>query len=380
MVGADLVTGLAARGHVVRALAPITPAARRRGDRFATTNRGVGVTRFTVPRFENAPNKPPSAAYRETEGHRLRDALGRLIEAQRPDVVIIGRETFAWHVPDVAARYELPTVVLAHGATTAGIRSGTIAPAMARRLIAQLGRADRIVLVARHLRDVYRSWGLERLHVVQNGVDRERFTPRPKSRTLLRRLRIGAGDVVVMHASNLKDLKRPLDVVESARLALRENPRLVYVVVGDGELRGAMVARVRRHRIADAFRFVGWVEREEMPRYVGVADLVLMPSESEALALVYLETLAAGRVLLASDIPAAREVVRDRRDGVLFPVGDVGEIAARTLHLAARPELRTAIAARARARSRGFAIAGVIDRYAALLAEVASNQTTISST
>jgi glycosyltransferase involved in cell wall biosynthesis len=370
MVGADLVCGLARLGHRVRALAPITPAARRGGDRFAHANRGVAVTRFTVPRFENAPNTPASREYRAQEGRRLGAGLRRLLANARPDVIVIGRETFAWHVPDIAAAHDIPTVQLAQGSTTAGITSGAIPRATGRRLIAQLGRADTVVLVARHLRRVYRAWRVPRLHVIQNGVDLDAFAPRAKSAALLRRLRIAAGDVVVMHASNLKDLKRPLDLVIAAASALRTNPRLVFVIAGDGNLRTAMAAACRRLGIAHAFRFVGWVDHDEMPRWIGLADVVVMPSATEALALVYLETLAAGRVLLATDIPAAREVVRDGRDGVLFPVGDVAVLAARMLELAARPDLRRAIGARARSTARRFAIDRVVARYATVLTRV----------
>ena len=370
IVGAQLVSGLARMGHSVRALAPITRSATRHPDRFARANPAVGVTRFVVPYFESSPNNPASAEYRAREGRLVQQGLERAIAAERPDVVVVGRETFAWHVPEVAERHRLPSVQLAQGATTAGIRSGSIPPAMARHLIAQLGRADVVVLVARHLRDVYRSWGLERLHVVQNGVDLRRFAPRPKSRALLAKLRIRRDDVVVLHASNLKDIKRPLDIVESARLALRENPRLVYVVVGEGPLRGEVRATCRRLGIARAFRFVDWVEHKEMPRFTDLADIAVMPSQTEAMALVYLETLASGRVLLASDIPAAREVVRDGRSGVLFACGDVADLAAKTLRLAASPRLRAAIGARARERAQRFSIVRALDAYGALLTAV----------
>ena len=54
-----------------------------------------------------------------------------------------------------------------------------------------------------------------------------------------------------------------------------------------------------------------------------------MPSESEAFPLVYLETQACGRLLLASDIPAGREVVVPGDNGLLFRTGDVADLTAR---------------------------------------------------
>lgn len=132
IVGAHLVCGLARLGHAVRGLAPFTAEARRRGDRFAKANPAVAVNRSLVPYFESAPNNPASLDYRRREGRLVREKLHDMIGAWRPDVLVIGRETFAWHVPDVAAAHGLPCVLLAQGATTAGISSGSLPRAMLR--------------------------------------------------------------------------------------------------------------------------------------------------------------------------------------------------------------------------------------------------------
>jgi glycosyltransferase involved in cell wall biosynthesis len=55
-----------------------------------------------------------------------------------------------------------------------------------------------------------------------------------------------------------------------------------------------------------------------MPDYINLADIVVMPSAAETQALVYLETQACARLLLASDIPGAREVIVDGETGLLF--------------------------------------------------------------
>jgi hypothetical protein len=74
----------------------------------------------------------------------------------------------------------------------------------------------------------------------------------------------------------------------------------------------------------------------EVPRYLNLADLVVTPSETEGLSRVYLETQACGRVLIASDIPAAREVVEPGHTGLLFPRGDPAALAAAILRAGRR--------------------------------------------
>ena len=374
-VGAQLLSGCAARGHRVRAIAPITTAASRAGQRFDAAHPFIAVTRFVVPYFENAPDTPPAEDYRRAEGLHIQNALSRLLAEEPPDLVIIGRETFAWHVPDITKRHDIPSVALVHGATSTGIERGTIPQAMAQQLLDHLRKVDCLVLVAAHLLRRFQRWGFQDLRVIQNGVDLQRFTPQPKNEALLRALGIAPDAVVVTHVSNLKSLKRPFDIVASASQTLRQNPQLVYVIVGDGNLRGPMEDACRQQGIADRFRFVGWVDHEEVPAYLSLADIVLMPSESEALALVYLETQACGRTLLASDIAASREVVIDGESGILFRLGDVADLSDKTLRAAAEPERLAAIGRRSRELVAEHAIEMTVDAYVGVFTEIMARRT-----
>src|SRR5581483_1724901 len=234
----------------------------------------------------------------------------------------------------------------------------------------QFRLVDLFVPVARHLGRALGELGFTRARVAENVTDARRFVPAAKDPALLRALGIAGEAVVVAHVSNLKDVKRPLDVVASAARTLRERADLVYLVVGDGPGRAAMEEACARAGVAEHFRFTGWVEHTRIPAHLNLADVVVMPSESEGRALVYLETQACGRVLLASDILAAREVIADGETGVLFGKGDGEALAAKTLALAADPELRFAIVARARRAVAGQTIEGLVDEYEAILGGV----------
>jgi glycosyltransferase involved in cell wall biosynthesis len=113
-----------------------------------------------------------------------------------------------------------------------------------------------------------------------------------------------------------------------------------------------METACRRYGIASHFRFVGWVPYDDVAAYLNLADLVVMPSDSEAQARVYLETQACGRTLVASDVAGARHVVEDGETGLLFHKADVAHLTATILRAAADPGLRHRIGARARERVR----------------------------
>jgi glycosyltransferase involved in cell wall biosynthesis len=370
IVGAQLVVGLARAGHRVRALAPITAAALRGGARFAALHPEVPVEHYLVSAFESSPNNPATEEYRRVEREQIAEGLSSLVCAEPPDAVVVGRETFALSVQGCARELGLPTVLIIQGGTTAGMLAGTLPAETRDALLRAFRQADAMVAVARHLADTYRRLGFPHVRAVQNGVDLAAFSPRPRSARLVDDLAIAPGDVVLVHASNLKDIKRPLDIVRSAGTALRHDPRLLYVVVGDGPLRTAMEEACARAGLADRFRFTGWVDHEEIPHYLNLADAVLMPSETEGLALVYLEAMACGRAVIASDIAGAAEVIEGGHTGLLHRMGDPEDLASQTLAAAADAAWRSAIGARARETALLHPVERTVAAYAEVLAEV----------
>ena len=104
----------------------------------------------------------------------------------------------------------------------------------------------------------------------------------------------------------------------------------------------------RKKNIEQSFRFPGWVPYDQMPEYTRLADIAIIASEAEGMSRAYLEAMACQCVLVASDIPPAEELVDDGVTGLLFRMGDVRHLAARTLEAAADPVIRDVVGRRAR--------------------------------
>jgi glycosyltransferase involved in cell wall biosynthesis len=285
--------------------------------------------------------------------------------------VLTGKETFAWTAPGVAHAHGVPVVQRLAGTVTYSLLEGKYPEALTQELRTKLAAIECLVTPSRYLAATVPRLGLGRVVVVPTSIDLDRFVPGPRDVDLATRHAIAADDLVVAHVSNLKSVKRPLDVVESAALALQEHRRLVYLIVGDGALRPQLERAAQDLGIADRVRFAGWRPYEEMPAYVRLADLVVMPSTSEALARAYVETQASGRVLVASDIPAAREVVEDGETGLLFPRADARMLATVTLRAAHDPALRAHIGRHARRRAERHSIVDAVDAYEGILHDVA---------
>jgi glycosyltransferase involved in cell wall biosynthesis len=227
-----------------------------------------------------------------------------------------------------------------------------------------------VLAEAEHVVESAERFGCSRVAVIPNVVDLEQFAPRPKPVELCRALGIACDDVVAVHASNLKGVKRAADLVESAPATLAANPRILYLIVGDGPCRPELERMVSAKGLEHRFRFTGWVDYPRMPDYLAVADVVVMPSQREQQARVYLETQAMERVLIASDIPASRTVVEHGTTGLLFRMGDVNALVAEILRAAADPALRTQIGRQARERAAYQSLAVISAVLAATMEEV----------
>jgi glycosyltransferase involved in cell wall biosynthesis len=151
------------------------------------------------------------------------------------------------------------------GSTTIGILNGSRPAPLADRLLERFNQIDVAVTFARHMQRTLGRLGLPTVKVIPNPVDLERFRPMTGRPALRRELEIGDDAIVVAHVSNLKWLKRPLDIVNAAEITSREDDRLVFLVVGDGPLRTELQEVCRERGLAARFGFQGWVDYERVP-------------------------------------------------------------------------------------------------------------------
>ncbi|MDH3690093.1 MAG: glycosyltransferase family 4 protein [Gammaproteobacteria bacterium] len=346
----QLIKAMVRKGLGVRAIGPVTRDTSDFAERFAADHPEIEFDRFEVPYYKTSPDVPAPDDYWEVEKRALRACLQRMIRHRSPDLILLGRETFAWHLPDADINGAIPCVLRVAGGTMTGILRGNYSNKVMNRLLVQLRAVDMLIVPAQHLVKTMRERGCRMVTYIPNAIDVAQFSPGPKNRNLLRELRIEPSQIVVMHASNLKPIKRAGDFVRAAKQTIATFPGLVFVVAGDGLMRSEMEETCRELGMQDKFRFLGWVEYERMPEYIRVADIVVMCSEAEGLARVYLESQSCAKVLIASDIPAARQVITHGRDGLLFPVGDRSALEARILQAAGDADLRSELGRRARER------------------------------
>lgn len=305
--------------------------------------------------------------------HRDALALVRLVAAMRETkpALLHTHSSKAGILGRAAARIaRVPHVV--H--TVHGWSFNDTQPSVVVRLYRLLERAaaratDRIVCVS----EADRREGIaseigrpEAYRLVRSGIDPEEFAARPGARERVRAsLGIGPGELLAGTVACLKLQKAPLDLVEAAAVALRADPRLRFVVAGDGELRGAVEARARDLGLGERFRLLGW--RRDVPDLLAALDLFVLTSLFEGLPRAVLQAMVAGVPVVATAVGGTPEVVRDGETGLLVRPGDPVAAAAAIVRLAGEPETARRLAAAASKRiGEEFEIRGMVRTLDAL--------------
>ena len=341
--------GLARRGYGAYAIAPIAPTVPP-AQRCCAETRGINIQWLELEDIELDTRNPTSmeAFYRDVKA--VAAILPEAIDRIRPAAIVPALNQYVPGIPDLAHAHDLPCIVMAHNVLSRRF-GGTFRDDIAALQLDEYRKADRVIAVADHIAASLRQSGCDHASSVPNTVDTEIFRPSMPAPALRKGLGIGENDCVVLHASRITAIKRPLDVIAAAARSVRQDPRLQIVIAGDGPGLPEARAAAREAGIADRMHILGAVDAADMPELYRLADLVLMPSESEGLSLVCLEALSSGCVLLASDIPAAREIVTNGETGFLFPIGNVAAMSDLILRAAGDADLRRRIGDNARAWS-----------------------------
>jgi len=222
------------------------------------------------------------------------------------------------------------------------------------------GRARRLVGVsgglACELREHFPRMR-ERVMVIPNGVDTERFSPPAEPREAPASGRLQA--LFVGSEWERKGLRLAI-------AALAEAPAVELTVVGAGDA-DAFGALAREAGVADRVHFAG--PTTDTASWYRRADLFLLPTAYEAAPLVTYEAAASGLPLLVTRVNGVEDLIRDGANG-WFIRRDPADIAARLNALRADPQLRREMGEAARRDSLEYSWARVVERYRELYAEL----------
>jgi glycosyltransferase involved in cell wall biosynthesis len=344
-----------------------------------------GVTRlgypYDMPKMADVPDLPAREVVGEVDYHHL--LTGRQIEKKNPMHDYVSRYVDAL-LP--LARAERPAIL--HGASnhwnglaavTAGrilgipsvyevrglweVTRGSRDPEWARsdqykyiaRMEADAARgATKVLAITQALKDelVERGVDEDKIVLVPNGVDTERFTPLPRDEELAAQLGV-AGKTVIGYVGTVVDYEGLDLLLEAAATLKRTRDDFHVLIIGDGAKLEELQASAAEQGLDDMVTFTGRVPHEDVERYYSIIDITPFPRLALPVCemvspLKPFEAMAMGKAVIASDVAALAEIVTPGMNGLLHEKGSAGSLTEQVEDLLDDPELRVRLGAQAR--------------------------------
>ncbi len=278
------------------------------------------------PRLEFHYCKSPTAQIGRL---RLAAELFSSLVRDRPRRLICGHVFLTPLIRPLCQLLNLPYTVVTYGKEV----WQPVSPGMQRGL----REAEDIWTISRYSRDrLCAANGIptERVKMLPCVVDGDRFTPGPKSETLV--TRYGLADAkVLMTVARLwsGDIYKGVDVtIRALPKILPVEPAVKYLVIGRGDDQPRLAQLAQDLGVADHVVFAGFVATKDLVDHYRLADAYIMPSQ-EGFGIVYLEAMACGVPVLSGDDDGSADPVQDGRVGWQVPHRDPEAVASACLEL-----------------------------------------------
>jgi teichuronic acid biosynthesis glycosyltransferase TuaC len=226
-------------------------------------------------------------------------------------------------------------------------------PFASNQMLAAAEQAVGLLAVSEALKRDMVALGMpgDKITVHYTGLDHTRFRPMPRAQARMEWAEIAvatggklgpAGGKMVATVGYLVPVKGQELVIR----ALASLPDVQSVLAGTGPDEAKLRTLAKELGIADRVHFAGSLQAEQLAVLLNAADAMVLPSEREGLANVWVESLACGTPLVITDVGGAREVVRDASAGRIVERSPEA-IAAGIRELLASTPVQQAVAANA---------------------------------
>ncbi len=231
-----------------------------------------------------------------------------------------------------------------------------------------INQSDGVTAVSESLKqDTLRSFAVtNEIDVIPNFIDLQRFKRQKKGH--FKKAICPNGEKLLVHISNFRKVKRIDDVVHIFKY-VREKMPAKLLLVGDGPEFNRIKSLCYELGIYDDVRFLGKLEAVE--EVFSIADLYLMPSQTESFGLAALEAMACEVPVISSNAGGIPELNLHGVTGFLSQVGDVKDMAKNALYVLDNAHLQT-FKDKAYERAKEFEISKIRPMYEAVYERVLS--------
>jgi sugar transferase (PEP-CTERM/EpsH1 system associated) len=300
--------------------------------------------------------------------------LARIMREYRPHIV----HTRNWGAIEAVAAAKLagvPVVIHSEHGYEVDMFAGL---PMRRRLFrrAAYAMADAIFAVTRELRDFHarQAWVRpERIGVMYNGVDTQRFTPSPESRVAMRKeLGLPSDSFVIGAVGRLVPIKDHQTRLKAAALVSKNGIDARVLLVGSGPERDRLQL-LSASSLEGRVCFAG--DSSRVPELLNAMDVFVLPSLNEGMSNTLLEAMACGLPALATNVGGNPEIIENNVNGCLFTPGDTAWLTEKLQVLARNPALVHQLGTAARNHAiETFSLSRMLESYRSFYLDIAARR------
>ena len=333
IVGSELGRELALRGHNVHFIASALPT------RLTELNERVHfheVEMMSYPLFEHQPYDLALATKMATVARSENlDLLHVHYAIPHSISAILARES-------IKGKRYVPVITTLHGTDITLVGADRSYLPITRYGLQQ---SDGVTAVSKFLKQAtIETFDFDEIEVIPNFISPDLYR-REEGSPICRDLSPN-GEKLLVHVSNFRAVKRPIDCVEILAKVREKGGDAHLVMVGDGPELSAVRHRAKQLEVLDQTIFVG--KQAKIADYLAVADVFLLPSQEESFGLAALEAQACEVPVVATRIGGIPEVITDGETGFLSSIGDTEKMADDALKFVKDDEMRRAFGLRGR--------------------------------
>jgi len=206
----------------------------------------------------------------------------------------------------IGNKFRKPVLITIHGELPELIKANKY------KYLSCLKKADAIITIAKFQKTIIEKYHIrsQKIYVIPNGFNPFLFKPFPKKNS--------SGQKIAVYIGHLYPPKGLPYLIEAVPRIIKKIPNFKLIIVGDGVLRSNLVNLANKLGISEKVTFVGSKNREKIPLWLNIADILVLPSLKEGFPTVLPEAIACGVPVVSTKIYGIPEIISDEV-GILVP-------------------------------------------------------------
>ena len=214
-------------------------------------------------------------------------------------------------------------------------------------------RSDALIAVSTYTRkeliDLY-DVDEEKIHVIYNGVDVQKFKPNRDRVGLRRELGLDEEQKIILCVGRLYHRKGLTTLLQSISKVVQKFDNVKFVISGKGFKKNKenLLRLTEKLKIENSVMFLGYFPDEKLPDLYAASDIFVLPALYENFPFAILEAQSTGLPVISTNVGGIPEFLKDNKNGLLVEPGDPEQLAQKILILLQNPELAEKLGRRGR--------------------------------